>query len=412
MKIRDIDQPETFRKTGEDLDDYLVRLGDNFDLYGLTWTTASSLLNSEADEEYSESKWRKDYNSYLRWKDKLTLKLSNDGEYLQEIQDKTTELLKEKIRLQDQKRKYTTTVRYQARFEHLKNEIHKSILALSRIKPLNFQLPTPVSSHVRANILWLDWHYGSDFKNSLNEYSPDIFRTRLQKLVSQTIEYIKLHKVNTLTVGALGDFLAGPIHVSNRVQSSETIIEQIQVVSETLAESIVELSKHVQQICFINIIGNHARLIPNKTESILNENLENLILWYMQSRLKDFKNVEIHQDTDGYYVDTSFSPCHVYVQDSTGVTIAGPKVTITGGLPDDQLNPDFKSRKFKGMGDLGKLLEDQFSSMLAYVAEQERKKNKKLQAEGIEVAMTRLLLHMILGKLDRLLHGRQWIKQA
>ncbi|MGG4145716.1 recombinase family protein [Paenibacillus algorifonticola] len=46
----------------------------------------------------------------------------------------------------------------------------------------------------------------------------------------------------------------------------------------------------------------------------------------------------------------------------------------------------FDSRKFKTMGDLGKLLEDQFLSMLAYVAEQERKKNQQRQAEGIEIA--------------------------
>lgn len=47
----------------------------------------------------------------------------------------------------------------------------------------------------------------------------------------------------------------------------------------------------------------------------------------------------------------------------------------------------FDSRKFKTMGDLGKLLEDQFLSMLSYVAEQERKKNKQRQAEGIEIAL-------------------------
>jgi DNA invertase Pin-like site-specific DNA recombinase len=46
----------------------------------------------------------------------------------------------------------------------------------------------------------------------------------------------------------------------------------------------------------------------------------------------------------------------------------------------------FDSRKFKTMGNLGKLLEDQFLSMLAYVAEQERKKNRQRQAEGIDVA--------------------------
>lgn len=47
----------------------------------------------------------------------------------------------------------------------------------------------------------------------------------------------------------------------------------------------------------------------------------------------------------------------------------------------------FDSRRFKTMGDLGKLLEDQFLSMLAYVAEVERKKNQQRSAEGIAVAL-------------------------
>lgn len=46
----------------------------------------------------------------------------------------------------------------------------------------------------------------------------------------------------------------------------------------------------------------------------------------------------------------------------------------------------FDSRKFKSMGDMGKLMEDQFLSLLSYVAEQERKKIKQRQAEGIALA--------------------------
>ncbi|WP_051623603.1 recombinase family protein [Clostridium hydrogeniformans] len=46
----------------------------------------------------------------------------------------------------------------------------------------------------------------------------------------------------------------------------------------------------------------------------------------------------------------------------------------------------FDSRKFKEMGDLGKLMEDQFLSLLAYVAEVERKKIKQRQREGIDIA--------------------------
>lgn len=44
----------------------------------------------------------------------------------------------------------------------------------------------------------------------------------------------------------------------------------------------------------------------------------------------------------------------------------------------------FDSRKFKEMGDIGKLLEDQFLSLLSFVADQELKKIKERQRQGIE----------------------------
>lgn len=48
----------------------------------------------------------------------------------------------------------------------------------------------------------------------------------------------------------------------------------------------------------------------------------------------------------------------------------------------------FDSRKFRAMGDFGKVLEDQFLSLLAYLAEQERKKNLERQADGIALAFS------------------------
>lgn len=46
----------------------------------------------------------------------------------------------------------------------------------------------------------------------------------------------------------------------------------------------------------------------------------------------------------------------------------------------------FDSRKFRDMGDMGRLMEDQFLSLLSYVADQERKKIRQRQAEGIAIA--------------------------
>lgn len=49
----------------------------------------------------------------------------------------------------------------------------------------------------------------------------------------------------------------------------------------------------------------------------------------------------------------------------------------------------FDSRKFRSMGKIGKLLEDQMLSMLAYVADVERNKNLERQREGIAVAQAK-----------------------
>jgi len=46
----------------------------------------------------------------------------------------------------------------------------------------------------------------------------------------------------------------------------------------------------------------------------------------------------------------------------------------------------FDSRKFREMGDMGRLMEDQFLSLLSYVADQERKKIRARQREGIAAA--------------------------
>jgi hypothetical protein len=301
------------RKEGESALDYKYRICRDKDLLGLTtWQSVADLLNKEFETNWSESTFRKWFTNFQSGVEYGKQQI-DDKEYLQEIEYKTLQFQKERFKYQDQKREYINIVRQQARFEHLKEEIHKSILELSNHKPLKFEQPSPTLSNVRANVLWSDWHVGMDFSNSLNKYNINVFRDRLQKLISKTIYYGKQHKVDTLTIGALGDFLSGAIHISTRVQSSEDVIRQIQIVSEAIAESIAELSKHFRLIRFINIIGNHARLIPDKTQSILKENLENLIPWYLESRLKEFKNVDIYRDQDGYFIDETFDEPHVYV---------------------------------------------------------------------------------------------------
>ena len=81
----------------------------------------------------------------------------------------------------------------------------------------------------------------------------------------------------------------------------------------------------------------------------------------------------------------------------------------------------FDSRKFKAMGDMGKLMEDQFLSLLAYVAEQERNKIRTRQAEGIAIAKANgkhlgrppMNLHALTEKQKQILEKLwpQWAKE-
>lgn len=53
-------------------------------------------------------------------------------------------------------------------------------------------------------------------------------------------------------------------------------------------------------------------------------------------------------------------------------------------------NPElFDSMKYRKMGDMGKLLQDQILALLAYVADTERKKLLQRQKAGIEIAKTK-----------------------
>lgn len=108
------------KRKEESIEDYLIRIGSNLDVYGLTWTTAAELLNKESMDEYTEAKWRKDYNSYLKWKQYIVDSL--DSDLAQDIKDATIEQRKERIKLQSEKIEYNKVLREVARAELLEEK--------------------------------------------------------------------------------------------------------------------------------------------------------------------------------------------------------------------------------------------------------------------------------------------------
>lgn len=287
------------RENEESFLDYFIRLFDNKFEYGLNKDSITELMNKEFGSTYDESKWRKDYSSYLKWKDYLINK-NLDKEIADKYEEIRIESEKSRIRNNDQKREYRKLVQNQARFEDIKIGIHASILQLEKKKPLYFS-PSPSDSNTDKHgiALFSDWHMGMAIDNSINTFNKDVFNKRVEKLVTKVIEYGKLNNISTLHIGQLGDLIAGAIHVSTRVQSNEDVIEQTTYVSEILSEILSKLANEFQEIKYYNVIGNHGRT-GNKNDVGIKENFEYLIPWYLQARLKDFNNISIVSDEDGY----------------------------------------------------------------------------------------------------------------
>ncbi|MMZ61992.1 hypothetical protein D1872_241730 [compost metagenome] len=140
-----------------------------------------------------------------------------------------------------------------------------------------------------------------------------MFDKRFNHLVSKTIYYCQKHNVDELTIASIGDQIAGFIHLTSRIEQSEDVISQTQYISERLSEAVAEISKYVPKVRVINLIGNHSRTFQSKNEAILKENFENIIPWYMETRLREFDNIELLKGEDGYFIDESFEKPHIYV---------------------------------------------------------------------------------------------------
>jgi hypothetical protein len=65
------------RRENEEFSDYHIRLFDDMPIHGLDSDEVAEILNKEHGVNYTESKWRKDYASYRKWRDYILSKVDD-----------------------------------------------------------------------------------------------------------------------------------------------------------------------------------------------------------------------------------------------------------------------------------------------------------------------------------------------
>lgn len=214
------------------------------------------------------------------------------------FESKLSKLYIEKTKFRDLRNSVNRTLRDEARIDDIKNIIREEIALLPELPAITSTEEIEDDRYAEAILPICDLHLGAAFKNSYNEYNLDIAVSRLKTLLAKTIKYCKDHHVKKLNVINMGDMISGNIHVTLRIEAMEDAISQTMKAAELLAQFINELSVAVPEITYRTVSDNHSRINTNKNEHIEKENLNRVIDWFIEERLKDSKVVFMHDNLD------------------------------------------------------------------------------------------------------------------
>lgn len=270
-------------------DERLYDLGRLKNINGFSWQEISDkLINEFWDKDYcnniSKDFCRKRYY-YLNKKNNIS-KSENC------INDTLNAIKKERVKLSDEIVQNNAYIRQLAREETIK-EIAKEyadIMYKGKILSTNYEVRPYTKKEAILQIS--DWHYGIEFDNYWNAYSPDLCIKRVNLLLENVINICK-NKVNKIHVVNLSDLISGYIHLTLRLQNRYDVITQVMDVAEILAEFLNNLSQYFD-IEYYDCLDNHSRLDPNKKESINLESLVRIIHWYLVERFKDNDKIYIN----------------------------------------------------------------------------------------------------------------------
>lgn len=258
---------------------YIFRVCSEKDSIG-TWCDVRDILNRELNHDWTESAYRKQFQMGQSYLEENESKLIEDKQYLEEIQKEREKLQRERYKLQTEKLEYNRWLREHARDELFEEKVVKAIE-----KNLNIAsppAPLPVRAWDTCAVLNIaDIHFGADFKiygvndEVLNEYSPEIFFGRMDRLFSELLQYLDKNHYEKIKVFNLGDSLDGFLRTSQIWTLRYGVVDSAIIFGDYMGTWLRELSKH-KIVEYYQTNGNHGelRLLDGKKGGHLSDNIE------------------------------------------------------------------------------------------------------------------------------------------
>ena len=298
---------------------YIWRISEakNAGLLDMSWPEVGELFNKELRAEgekwYNESAYRKQYQQAKGYYDDVFVNMLNEG-YLEEMLQQKRELEKLKKQIQTEKTEYNKWLREEARDELIIEKITEAVNGLEPLSP-------PVTTLTRDEIFeedsqscvlaFGDAHFGAELEikglygETINEYNPEIFYERMDKLLWETVGFIERNRYKEIYVYDLGDAIDGVLRVGQLMKLRYGVVESSIKYADYLATWLNELSYY----CIVNFQmtgGNHSQIrhLGAKKGSFEDDNMSKVILEFLKVRLKNNPKVIISENETGMIFDT------------------------------------------------------------------------------------------------------------
>lgn len=150
-----------------------------------------------------------------------------------------------------------------------------------------------------------DCHYGAEIHVTglqgevINHYDPEVFEQRMWSLRDEIMRIADKENIYLVHIALLGDSLDGMLRASQLMQLRYGLVESCMRFADFMAVWLHDLAQYVHLNVY-TVDGNHTEIRPlgTKRNAFPQENLEKVITWSLQARLKDCPQIHV-ADNEG-----------------------------------------------------------------------------------------------------------------
>lgn len=296
-----MDKITTYKRFENESDEELIlRICQDKEQIG-SWNDVAIILNELTGNDYGESTYRKKFQAFQKMLNANRSKFVDSSAQLEEINEKLTELRKERIKLQtvnvERNRIDRSESRQEMYYEYIASVME--CLPLPDFKPL---FDNSENNLIREYVVGLaDVHYGATFVSENNEYSPTIAKERLEYLTGRLATFVEEKRASKLHIVSLGDLLQGCLRLTDLRINDSTVVKSCVEISRLIAMFLNELSVCTNIEYYHVPSANHTqtRYLGSKANEIMDEDLEYLIGNYIKDLCANNKRINVHLAKEG-----------------------------------------------------------------------------------------------------------------